>query len=281
MSLEQMISPNLDMGAKPVTSVVDNSIAYIVLNMPDTRNALSCAMMDKLSECLAEFTHNNKVRVIVISAIGPVFCAGHDLKEMDSHRQDGDKGRLFFETTMKQCSSLMLQIVHCPKPVIALIDGFATAAGCQLVASCDMALATTSSKFATPGVNIGLFCSTPMVALTRNIGRKQSMEMLMTGDPIEAEEAMRLGLINKAIQPDKIQAVLAELLEKLKDTSSLTLSRGKSTFYKQADISLEEAYDFTIQVMVENMLAADAKEGIDSFIEKRSPNWATINEENN
>jgi len=236
-------------------------------------NALSIALMTALRDALVRAGNDPEVRVVVIRHEGKVFSAGHDLKEMQGRRADEDGGRAFFAQTMELCAELMKTIVHLPKPVIAAIDGIATAAGCQLVASCDLAVGTTHAKIATPGVNIGLFCSTPMVALSRNIPRKQAMEMLLTGEKVNAEQALAHGLVNRVVEREALDETVLQLARMITSKSPLTLKIGKEAFYRQAEMSLEDAYRYTVQVMVENMMAADAKEGIGAFIEKREPQW--------
>ncbi len=213
------------------------------------------------------------VRVIILAAAGKLFSAGHDLKEMTVHRADEDRGRAFFEKTMRLCADLMLKITHLPKPVIAEIDGLATAAGCQLVASCDLAICTDTSTFCTPGVNIGLFCSTPMVAISRAAHRKQAMEMLLTGETIDASTAKDFGLVNRIVPKQYLVQVVNKYASVIASKSPLTLKIGKEAFYRQIDMPLEEAYDYAANVMVENMLARDAEEGIGAFLGKRKPEW--------
>lgn len=236
-------------------------------------NALSVRMMTALQEALDEARDDASVRVVVLGSAGKVFSAGHDLKELTAHRADPDGGRAFYEQTMKICAALMQSIVRLPKPVIAEVKGVATAAGCQLVASCDLAIATDKATFATPGVNIGLFCSTPMVALSRNVSNKHAMEMLLTGEQIDAGTAREFGLINRIVPEEYLQQVVNKYAETIASKSPLTLKIGKEAFYRQAETSLSEAYDYTARVMVENMLTQDACEGISAFIEKRAPEW--------
>jgi len=254
-----------------------DGILRLTLNAPKSRNALSEAMMSALSAALADAAADSAVRVIVIAANGPVFCAGHHLKEMTAARQDpvnaGDRGRAYFTKVLKQCSALMSSIPANPKPVIAEVAGTATAAGCQLVASCDLAYAVEEAHFATPGVHIGLFCSTPMVALSRNVAAKHAMEMLLTGDPCPAPRAAEIGLINEAVPADELTARVMAVAGKIAAKSTATVAFGKPTFYKQAEMTLADAYDHAAAVMVENMLARDAEEGIAAFIEKRAPSW--------
>ena len=248
-------------------------IAILSLNRPQARNSLSEAMLQALSDALSAIAHDRAVRVMVLAAQGPAFCAGHDLKELNARRSDADRGRAYFKHIMELCSRVMQQIVRLPQPVIAAVQATATAAGCQLVASCDLAVASQAAKFATPGVNIGLFCSTPMVALTRNVSLKHAMQMLLTGDLISADDAARIGLINEVVPAGQERATALKLAEKISAKSQLTVKIGKEAFHRQAEMSLTEAYDYAAQVMVENMLARDAEEGIGAFIEKRDPKW--------
>ncbi len=249
------------------------AIAVLTLNRPAARNSLSEATLEALGDALTAIAHERSVRAVVLAANGPAFSAGHDLKELNAHRQDDDHGREFFKHTMALCSGVMQQIVMLPQPVIAAVQATATAAGCQLVASCDLAVASRSAKFATPGVNIGLFCSTPMVALSRNVSRKHAMEMLLTGELISAEDAARIGLINHVVAAGHERAEALKLAEKIAAKSALTVKTGKEAFYRQAEMPLAEAYRYASEVMVENMLARDAEEGISAFIEKRDPKW--------
>ena len=255
------------------TTLISNGILRISLNNPNGHNVLSDEMMSALQNSLDNAIIDKNVRVIIVSAEGSSFSAGHDLKELEAGRKNTDKGESFFKEVMGKCSRLMKSIVNNPKPIIAEVAGVATAAGCQLVASCDLAYAGKSAKFATPGVNIGLFCSTPMVALSRNISNKQSMEMLLTGELVSSEKAEKIGLINKAVDDSLLQAYTLEIALKISKKSSMTLKTGKEAFYKQIDMTLSNAYDYASNVMVENMLKIDAEEGINAFIEKRNPNW--------
>ena len=255
------------------TSLNANGILRILLDNPKNHNVLSEQIMTLIQSSLDDASINKNVRVIIISAKGPSFSAGHDLKELKVGRKNTDKGENYFIEIMTKCSKLMQSIVNNPKPVIAEIAGTATAAGCQLVASCDLAYAGKSARFATPGVNIGLFCSTPMVALSRNVPNKNSMEMLLTGELISSEKAEKIGLINKVIDDSNLQSYTLKVALKISKKSSMTVKIGKKAFYKQVDMTLSEAYDYASKVMVDNMLKVDAEEGIDAFIEKRSPNW--------
>ena len=248
-------------------------ILRLTLNDQKRRNALSETMLATLSETFTTAAIDESVRVIILAASGPAFCAGHDLKEITAARAQADNGQAYFKALFDACASLMQLIVRNPKPVIAEVAGVATAAGCQLVASCDLALASDSALFATPGVNIGLFCSTPMVALSRNVSNKQAMEMLLTGDMISAQKAQEIGLINQTLPAEQLQEKTLAMASKIASKSAMTMAVGKQAFYTQAEMSMSEAYSYTSQVMVDNMLKQDAEEGIGAFIEKRKPNW--------
>ena len=248
-------------------------VAVLTLNQPQTRNSLSEEMLETLGDAFTAIAHDKSVRVVVLAANGPAFSAGHDLKELTRHRSDDDRGRAYFKHIMNTCSAMMQQIVTLPQPVIAAVQAIATAAGCQLVASCDLAVASRDAKFATPGVNLGLFCSTPMVALSRNVSRKHAMEMLLSGDVITAEHAERIGLVNVVVAPGSEREEALKLARKIASKSTLTVKIGKEAFYRQIEMPLAKAYKYTAEVMVENMLARDADEGIDAFIEKRAPKW--------
>jgi enoyl-CoA hydratase/carnithine racemase len=249
------------------------SIAILTLNRPAARNSLSEAMIASLHAGLDGIRDDKAVRGVVIAANGPAFSAGHDMKELTARRTDPDRGRAYFASIMNACSAMMQAVVHLPKPVVAAVQGIATAAGCQLVASCDLAIASESASFATPGVDIGLFCSTPMVALSRNAPRKQAMEMLLTGEPIPAERAREIGLVNRVVPAGAELAAAIELAQKVALKSAHAVKLGKEAFYRQAEMSLAEAYRYAAEVMTENMMARDAEEGIGAFIEKRAPTW--------
>ena len=251
----------------------DNGILRLTLDDENNKNALSKVMISELIEAIGEANNNKEVKVIIIASNGNVFCSGHNLKEITAARNNNDKGKSYFMNLFELCSSLMQLIVSCSKPVIAEVDGIATAAGCQLVASCDLAISSSTAKFATPGVNIGLFCSTPMVALSRNVSKKEAMKMLLTGDMIDAVEAKRISLINDYVSDDKLEESVNNLALKISKKSSMTVKIGKEAFYKQAEMSLSDAYAYTSVVMAQNTLNDDAKEGISSFIEKRDPSW--------
>jgi len=263
----------MDESAILLRDLDNHGVLRLTLNDPARRNALSEAMLGKLGEVFAEAGDDPAVRVIVLAANGPAFCAGHDLKEMTAARAAPDGGRAYFAKVMAQCSGVMQAIVNCPKPVIAEVTGIATAAGCQLVASCDLAVAADTAKFSTPGVHIGLFCSTPMVPLSRNVASKHAMEMLLTGDMVPAQRAAEIGLVNYATAPEDLTETAMEMARKIASKSTMTLATGKRAFYEQRDMSLSQAYDHASHVMVENMLARDAEEGIGAFIEKRAPQW--------
>ena len=248
-------------------------ILVLTLNRPEARNSLSEELIATLHAALSEIHDDKSVRAVVIAANGPAFSAGHDMKEMTARRADADRGRAYFAHIMNACSAMMQAIVRLPKPVVAAVQGIATAAGCQIVASCDLAVASEAASFATPGVDIGLFCSTPMVALSRNVPRKQAMEMLLTGEAISAARAREIGLINHVVAAGKQLEAAIALADKVALKSAYTIKLGKEAFYRQAEMSLAEAYRYAAQVMTENMMARDAEEGIGAFIEKREPKW--------
>ena len=248
-------------------------VVILTLNRPDSRNSLSNDLIEMLHAALQEIGDDAAVRAVVIAATGSAFSAGHDMKEMIARRGDADRGRAYFAEIMTKCSAMMQTIVNLPKPVIAAVQGVATAAGCQLVATCDLAVASEAARFATPGVDIGLFCSTPMVALSRNIPRKHAMEMLLTGEPISATTARDIGLVNQVVAAGSERNTALELAERIARKSAYTIKIGKAAFYRQAEMSLADAYRYTAEVMAENMMASDAEEGIGAFIEKREPKW--------
>ena len=253
--------------------LTEDGVLRLIMNDQKTKNALSEEMMTYLADELSEASNNHSTKVIIIAAKGNVFSAGHDLKELTQARNEVGEGEPYFEKIFDQCSSLMQLIVTCSKPVIAEISGTATAAGCQLVATCALALASSESKFATPGVNLGLFCSTPMVALTRAVKNKHAMEMLLTGDFIDAKKAKEIGLINNYYSTEELQGETEKLAIKIAQKSSVAVSTGKEAFYAQSDQDLAGAYKYTSKIMVENLLKDDAKEGIGAFIDKRKPNF--------
>jgi enoyl-CoA hydratase/carnithine racemase len=262
---------------KPVSPILlrerVGSVAVLTLNRPAARNSLSEGLIAELHAALKQIHDDKNVRALVISANGPAFSAGHDMKELTARRSDADRGRAYFAEIMNACSAMMQAIVHLPKPVVAAVQGVATAAGCQLVASCDLAVASEAASFATPGVDIGLFCSTPMVALTRNVPRKQAMEMLLTGEPVDAATAQSLGLVNRVVAPGTEREAAIALAQKVARKSAYTIKLGKEAFYRQAEMNLADAYRYAAEVMTENMMARDAEEGIGAFIEKREPKW--------
>jgi len=251
----------------------NEGVLRLTMDDQQSRNALSEIMMKSLIEELTKVSSNDAIRVVVIASNGPVFSAGHDLKEITEVRNQNDFGEEYFKKLFDTCSALMKLIVAYPKPVIAEVSGIATAAGCQLVASCDLATSSDSAQFATPGVNIGLFCSTPMVALSRNVSKKHAMEMLLTGDMVNAKKAKEIGLINNYFQTEELTKETMVLANKIASKSSAIVSVGKGAFYTQSELDLYAAYEYTSKVMVKNILQEDAKEGIDAFLEKRSPKW--------
>ena len=246
----------------------EDAVLRLTLNRPAARNALSMALMGELSGALDDAAGDRAVRVVVIAGAGPAFCAGHDLRELRAEPK-----REVYERAFTLCSQMMLKIVRLPQPVIAEVHGIATAAGCQLVASCDLAIAAETARFATPGVNLGLFCSTPMVALSRAVHRKAAMEMLLTGDFIDAPTALAIGLINEVVPTAGLRQATDALAHKIAAKSAMAIALGKTAFYRQIEMNLADAYAYTSEVMTRNMLAHDAEEGIDAFIAKRKPVW--------
>ena len=251
----------------------ERGILRLTMNNSDQKNPLSEIMMSLLADEIKRASSDKSVRVIVLAATGNVFSSGHDLKEITAARESEDSGEVYFKKLFDYCSSLMQLIVNTPQPVIAEVDGVATAAGCQLVASCDLAIASHESKFSTPGVNLGLFCSTPMVALSRNVNKKNAMEMLLTGDFINAVKAQEIGLINNTVSKEELTLEVNKLAEKIASKSTMTVATGKKAFYAQAEMDLSKAYRYTSKTMTDNLLKHDAKEGINAFIEKRLPIW--------
>ncbi len=254
----------------------DNGILRLILDDEENKNALSERMMEELINIFSKASSDESTRVIVIAATGKVFCSGHNLKEINEARKLENGGESYYFELFKTCSFLMQSIVNCSKPVIAEVNGIATAAGCQLLASCDLAISSNSSKFATPGVNIGLFCSTPMVALSRNVSKKDAMKMLLTGDMISAREAKEISLINQNVPDELLTKSVMDLAKKIAKKSSLVIQTGKKSFYKQIELNLSDAYEYTSKIMAENILKDDAKEGINAFLEKRDPYWRDI-----
>ena len=255
-----------------IESFCSNGIATLTLNRPNSRNALSSGLIASLQIELNRIAEDQNIQVVVIAATGPVFCSGHDLKELRSLKNPDDIKEL-----MSQCSNLMQSIIYLPQPVIAKVHATATAAGCQLVASCDLAIASDTASFATPGVKIGLFCSTPMVALSRCIASKHAMQMLLTGDPIDAETAWRFGLVNEVVSVEKLDRTVATYAEKLCATPTRVVSIGKEAYYQQRELDLKGAYELTSNVMVQNLLMSESDEGISAFLHKQSPRWRNNN----
>ena len=260
--------PRMTENARVLLEECDQRVLRLTMNRPEARNALSVALMSALLDALGRAAKEPQARVVVIAGAGPAFCAGHDLRELRN-----DRRRETYESVFAQCSELMLAIVRLPKPVIAEVHGVATAAGCQLVATCDLAVAAEDARFATPGVNIGLFCSTPMVALTRAVGRKAAMEMLLTGKLVDAATAQAIGLVNRVVPRDGLRDAVDGLAREIAGKSALTVAIGKEAFYRQAELDLAAAYRYAAEVMTTNMLARDAGEGIDAFLAKRPPVW--------
>jgi enoyl-CoA hydratase/carnithine racemase len=263
------VSPSLP----PVLTAKASGVLTITLNRPETRNALSESVMRGLQLALDEAVEDKGVKVIVLAAKGPAFSAGHDLKELTARRSDPDHGLAYYRAIFAQCSHLMQTIIRHPRPVIAQVQGVATAAGCQLVATCDLAVASSDARFATPGVNIGLFCSTPMVALSRVVPRKAALEMLFTGEAIDAEEARRIGLVNRVVAPGDLEKETETLARFIASKPTATLKLGKLAFQHQLELGVSSAYDYVGEVMVQNMLHEEAQEGIGAFLDKRSPKW--------
>jgi enoyl-CoA hydratase/carnithine racemase len=250
-----------------------DGVAFLTLNRPAARNALSEELLDALTAALQIIGGDRAVRAVILKANGPAFCAGHDLKEMTARRKDADKGRAYFRALFEKCAGMMQAIVNLPQPVIASVQGVATAAGCQLVASCDLVVASEDARFATPGVQIGLFCSSPMVALSRKVSSNQAMEMLLTGELIPAQRAYEMGLVNHVVPSGEEQHAAVELAKKITSKSAYVVKIGKEAYYRQLEMDLADAYKYGASVMAENMLARDAEEGINAFIEKRDPKW--------
>jgi enoyl-CoA hydratase/carnithine racemase len=248
-------------------------VLVLTLARPEARNSLSTAMLAALQGAIDEASADVDIRAVVIAAKGPAFSAGHDLRELTDHRGDPDGGRGFTEALMGQCAQFMRSLLRCPKPVIAAVEGIATAAGCQLVATCDLAVASEAARFATPGVNIGFFCSTPMVALSRNVARKRAMEMLLLGEMLSAGEAAEYGLVNRVVPVGTALDAALDLARTVASKPRATVALGKEAFYRQAEMSLADAYEYAARAMVENMLHAESKEGIGAFLEKRAPDW--------
>jgi enoyl-CoA hydratase/carnithine racemase len=262
-----------DIQTAPLLTERRGSVLLLTMNRPETRNALSEAMIAALTTSIDTASTDKTLHAIVLAANGPVFCPGHDLKEMTARRTDADRGVAYYRHVMQACAAMMQAVVACPKPVIAAVQGVASAAGCQLVATCDLAVASDAARFSTPGVNIGLFCSTPMVALSRNVSRKHAMEMLLLGEMLSAERAADFGLVNRVVPHGKELTEALAMAGLIASKSTHTVSIGKAAFYRQLEAPLAEAYAQTAEIMVQNMLARDAEEGIGAFIEKRQPKW--------
>ena len=268
-----LTAPDTTVVGSPVLRENSGDIAVLILNRPRARNTLAEATLQALQRALADIAEEKAVRAVVLAARGSVFSAGHDLKELSAHRSEADGGRGYTQHIMQICSAMMLSILRLPQPVIAAVEGTATAAGCQLVATCDLAVTSSAAKFSTPGVHIGLFCSTPMVALSRNVGRKHAMEMLITGDTISADDAYRIGLVNRVVDPGMARQHALRLAQKISAKSPAVIKLGKEAFYRQLEMGIADAYAYAGEVMVQNMMARDAAEGISAFLEKRPPNW--------
>jgi enoyl-CoA hydratase/carnithine racemase len=251
----------------------DSGVATLTLQSPASRNALSLAMIEALIDAFAAIERDSTTQVVVLAGEGPALSAGHDLKELQAHRNDADRGQAFFERAMRRCADLMRGIVALPQPVIAVIEGVATAAGCQLVAACDLAIAGADARFALPGVSIGLFCSTPLVAVGRAVSRKHAMEMALTGDLYDARAAERFGLVNRIVPAGAALAEARALAKRIAVRSAATLTIGKRAFYRQIDRPLDEAYEIAARAMVENLLHPDSAEGAAAFLDKRPPRW--------
>ena len=268
-----LTAPDTTVVGSPVLRENSGDIAVLILNRPRARNTLAEATLQALQRALADIAEEKAVRAVVLAARGSVFSAGHDLKELSAHRSEADGGRGYTQHIMQICSAMMLSILRLPQPVIAAVEGTATAAGCQLVATCDLAVTSSAAKFSTPGVHIGLFCSTPMVALSRNVGRKHAMEMLITGDTISADDAYRIGLVNRVVEPGMARQHALQLAQKISAKSPAVIKLGKEAFYRQLEMGIADAYAYASEVMVQNMMTRDAAEGISAFLEKRPPNW--------
>lgn len=266
-------STQMDINGPPLIEEQRGPIAVLTLNRPHSRNALSEEMLSALQTAIDRVSADNNVRAVIIAARGPAFSAGHDMKEMTARRSDDDGGEAYFKSLMVRCSTMMQSVVRSPKPFIAAVEGVATAAGCQLVATCDLAVAGEAARFATPGVNIGLFCSTPMVALSRNVPRKHAMEMLLLGEMASAQEAAQYGLVNRVVTAGRAVEEAMTMAQGIAMKSAATIAIGKQTFYRQLEAPLVEAYRDATSVMVRNMMFEDAAEGIGAFIGKRQPEW--------
>jgi enoyl-CoA hydratase/carnithine racemase len=265
-------NPDVDAGATVLREDRDG-VALVILNRPGARNSLSDEMLTALGDILASVRADSGVRAVVLAANGPAFCAGHDLKEANAHRNDRDRGREYFQRNFETSASLMQALVNLPQPVIAAVHGMATAAGCQLVAACDLVVASEAARFCTPGVDIGLFCAIPAVPLSRKVAPGHALEMLLTGEPIGAERAREIGLVNRVVASGREREEAIALARVVASKSSYVQRIGKESFYQQHGLSLADAYELTARVMTENMMARDAEEGIGAFVEKRTPKW--------
>jgi enoyl-CoA hydratase/carnithine racemase len=278
MNKDEILAAAIAAGTIPNSPVlrreIEDAVALLILNRPASRNSLSEQLLAELTEALASLGRDTSVRAVIIAAEGPAFCSGHDLRELSARRADPDGGRSFFTQLWELCSTMMMSVVQLPQPVIACVQGAAWAAGCQLVASCDLAVAAADATFATPGVNIGLFCSSPMVALSRNVAPKHAMEMLLTGDMLTAAEAFRIGLVNRVAPAGEERAEAMRLARHIASKSAAAIRVGKQAFHAQLAMGLADAYEHASRVMVGNLLDADAKEGIGAFLAKRPPQWS-------
>jgi enoyl-CoA hydratase/carnithine racemase len=250
-----------------------DGVATLTLNRPEARNALSEALLTALIGEFDAIAKDHSVRAVIVAGNGPAFSAGHDLKEMTAHRNEPDRGRAYFAALFEKCAGMMQQIVHLPQPVIASVHGVATAAGCQLAASCDLVVASEAARFATPGVQIGLFCSSPMVALSRKVASNHAIEMLLTGEMVSAKRAYEMGLVNRVVSAGRERAEAIKLAHAITEKSAYVQKIGKEAYYRQRELNLADAYRYGAKVMADNMMARDAEEGILAFIEKRDPKW--------
>lgn len=271
--MEALTAQQATHNEEPLSRTLEDGVLRLTLNRPRQRNPLSEGMLEVLSVAIGEASETREARVVVIAASGPGFSGGHDLAEMTSHRGDDDGGRDYFEWLMRTCSAFMQSVVSCPRPVIAEVHGIATAAGCQLVAACDLAVASEDARFATSGINLGLFCSTPMVALSRAVARKPALEMLFTGEMINSAEALRIGLVNRVVPRAELTAETMRLARTIAAKPPAVVALGKKAFFAQAGRPLDEAYALTSAIMVENLMMPESKEGIDAFLNKRAPKW--------
>jgi enoyl-CoA hydratase/carnithine racemase len=265
-------SPDVDAAATVLREDRDG-VAVVILNRPEARNSLSDEMLAALMGMVSSIREDKAVRAVVLAANGPVFSAGHDLKEATAHRNDRDRGRAYFQRNFETSASLMQALIRLPQPVVAAVQGMATAAGCQLVASCDLVVASEAARFCTPGVDIGLYCAIPAVPLSRKVAPGHALEMLMTGEPIGAVRAREIGLVNRVVPAGREREEAIALARVVASKSSYVQKIGKESFYRQAELPLAEAFELTTRVMTENMMARDAEEGIGAFVEKRTPKW--------